>query len=274
MRSLIATLISAEELLAAGAALKEIDAYLAENTARRSAFCKALTKELCERVGMLMHILTFDGEPYAIYDHRYSVPLFLMSNGLTGRGVAETRQNIGKLIQYIDAEVTAPSGRFLTEKQEVETLEAVTARYPYFKIVGKERPLTILNLDNSNRQYNSVCSVGGLGEQSIVMMYHLKPGPDGNGSPIAVFLHELGHALHIAITGSVEVPEEFYKFQNVFSQKLSPGDPMAGDVFADCFAIAVMHGGPLQRHMPFEVDNIIGEMIRRFFTGLFQKYTQ
>ncbi len=34
----------------------------------------------------------------------------------------------------------------------------------------------------------------------------------------------LTDALHIAITGSVEVPEEFYKFQNVFSQKLSPGE--------------------------------------------------
>ncbi len=273
MRELIAELINAEELLSARSILKEIDVYLTDNTAKRPAACKALLKAMRERAAHLMHIYTLDRKPYSIYRPHFSVPLFLMSFGLSGKsGVKEVRGGIAKLIEFIDEYVTAPSGRCLTEEQAKAALAEVMRLYPYFEIVGKGRPLPIINLANTNRKYNSLCAMDANGANIMIVMFNLKPGEDGDCSPVAVFLHELGHALHISITGSEEVPPEFYQFQSVFSNKLAPGDPMAGEVFADTFALSVMHGGPLQSHMPFEVDAIVAEMVKRFYKGLFQKY--
>lgn len=266
MNRLISNLTNAADLSSAGELLKELDDFLEDNPTNRSAFCKLLSAAMCEQVGMIMDSNTLDNKHYVLYPPSSSIPLYMMANGLATGKVRDTRTSIRKQIEYIDRYVVAPSGNCLTTEREDEVLKILAAKFPYFEIVAKRHPLTILNLDSTDRRYNAMCTVGGLGKDSLILMYHMK---DSETSPEYVFLHELGHALQIALAG---VPREFLKFQSTFPNKLKPGDPIAADVFADAFAIAVMRGTALQQHLPFAPEELAGVRIDRFVEGLFKKY--
>ncbi|MHB9038971.1 MAG: hypothetical protein ACYC64_20220 [Armatimonadota bacterium] len=96
---------------------------------------------------------------------------------------------------------------------------------------------------------------------------------DSEISPEYVFLHELGHALQIALTGSKEiVPEEFILFHQALNSPLEQGNPDAPDVFADTFAMAVMRGTELSSHDPFNISDDLKGTFERLISGIFQRY--
>lgn len=265
---LIWDLLNAADLISAGKALKKIDAFLSENTADRSAFCKKLARTLTERVSSLMGCLMFESERYAVYPPAFSIPLYLTANGLALGGVRNTVQHIRKLMDYVDASIVAPSGNCLTKERAERVLQVLTAKFPYFDVTGK--PLNILLIDNSDRIYNSQCGVNSAADDCIILMFHMK---DNTLSPEYVFLHELGHALQIALTGSPEtVPGEFITFHQLLGNQLEQGDAGAPDLFADTFAMAVMRGTELSSCDPFELSDALKDVIERFITGLFRRY--
>ncbi|MHB1002092.1 MAG: hypothetical protein ACYC27_22865 [Armatimonadota bacterium] len=265
---LIWDLLDATDLITTGKALKDIDAFLSENATGRSAFCKKLSRILTDRVLSLMSCFLFDSDRYVIYPPAFSIPAYLMANGLASGKVCDTILHIRKLIDYIDASVVSPSGNCLTRERTERVLQVLMAKFPYFDVVSK--PLHILCIDNTDKHFNSQCGVSASGDECILLMFHMK---DSAISPEYVFLHELGHALQIALTGSPEiVPEEFIRFHQSLNSQLEQGNPDAPDVFADTFAMAVMRGTELSLHDPFELSDTLKGAIECFIAGLFQKY--
>lgn len=265
--NLIGDLLDATDLLTAGEVLKEIDAFLSENINSRSAFCRKLSKTLIDRALSLMSCSLFDSEKYVVYPPAFSIPIYLMANGLAVGRVRDTILHIRKLIEYVDAFVISPSGNCLTKERTERVLQVLMAKFPYFDVVS--RPLHILCIDNTDKRFNSQCGVNASGDECIILMFHMK---ESAISPEYVFLHELGHALQIALTGSPEiVPEEFIRFHQALNSQLEQDNPDAPDVFADTFAMAVMRGTELSSHDPFELSDTLKGAIERFIAGLFQK---
>ncbi|MHB9038658.1 MAG: hypothetical protein ACYC64_18570 [Armatimonadota bacterium] len=217
-----------------------------------------------------MNCLMFGGKRYIIYPPSFSIPAYLMANGLAVGKVRESTMHIRNLIDYIDTSITSPSGNCLTDERAERVLQVLVAKFPYFDIVSKHKPLNILCIDNTDKRYNSQCGINASGDECIILMFHMK---DSEISPEYVFLHELGHALQIALTGSdAIVPEEFIRFYQGLNSPLEQGNPDAPDVFADTFAMAVMRGTELSPHDPFHVsDNLKGAM-ERLITEIFQKH--
>jgi hypothetical protein len=266
--NLIWDLLDATDLIAAGEALKQIDAFLSENTAGRSAFCRKLSKTLTDRVSTLMGCFMFDEQRYVIYPPAFSVPIYLMAHGVASGKVRDTILHIRELIEYIDTSVTGPSGNRLTEKRAKRVLRVLVAKFPYFDVVSK--PLHILLIDNTDKRFNSQCGINASGDECIVLVFHMK---DSKLSPEYVFLHELGHALQIALTGSPEiVPEEFIRFHQALNTELDQGNPDAPEVFADTFAMAAMRGTELCSHDPFGFSDTLKGTFEHLVGGLFQKY--
>jgi hypothetical protein len=102
-------------------------------------------------------------------------------------------------------------------------------------------------------------------------MYNIK---DDSIAPEYVFLHELGHVLQVAITGSDQlVPEEFINFNNSLPNvNLKQGDCEAPDLFADTFAVAVMQGTCLHQFNPFPFSDQLNETFETFHTKLLEKH--
>lgn len=267
---LISELINTHDLFSACETLKKIDAYLSGIKTGRSSYCQSLCEYLCEWVIASSDIYAME-KPYKVVKPELSTQVYLTTFGFRTGKVMDTISCIRAAISNIEDGALAPSGNRLTPESAENVLDTMAGKMPYFEIIGKLGLLGVLLLNNSHKVYNSLCGVNAEGTRATVLMYHMK---DQTVSPEYVFLHELGHVLQIALCGPDEVPEEFYRFQSsFFPQPLERGTPIAAEVFADAFAVAVMHGTALQKHIPFELDaDVIGNMIERFFRDLMKNY--
>jgi hypothetical protein len=271
---MIYDLLRSEDLLEAKHHLEMIDKFLDRQDVNRSAFCKKLAQSLNEWLFLLSNENIFeDKKPeYYIYQTKVSLLYYLASNDLTLGRVREMRQNIKRLITYIDETSIPPSGRFLAVEKEEKILSVLFMKYPYLEIVSANRPLVVLNFNSTNRASNSFCGTDEGVKSSVILMYNMK---DNSVIPEYVFLHELGHALQIALTGSADdVPNEFIEFHNSmpYTEKINQGDKDATELFADTFAISVMRNTELSCFDPFHFSDSLNAHFEAFYFNLFDKY--
>ena len=209
---------------------------------------------------------------YLICEQQYSVPDYLISYGLALGKVREVRKNIKKIIADIDENITKPSGNHLSVEKEKIVLKTLTDKYPYWDALSISKPLVILNINNSHKLYNSICGVNDDATSFVIYMFNMK---DNSTAPEYVFLHELGHALQVALTGSdLLVPDEFIAFNKLLNKsfELTQGSYELAEVFADTFAISIMHDTDLSEFDPFDFPKKLNNAFAEFFTELFDTY--
>ena len=272
MTDMIQALIEAKDLLEANRHLKIIDDALEKQTVNRSEFCMDLSLAILEWAvrGKPDPVFETSHPNYYIYKPFSTVPAYLASFGVAVGKVRETRANIKKLIIDIEEKIVKPSGNYITVENEEKILSALTEKFPkYWHLVSAKRKLEIINVNNSHRQYNSTCGTNDDATAFILFMFNMK---DKTLLPDYVFLHELGHALQVAITGSyLDVPDEFLRFNNSLqSDNIAQGDSRAPELFADTFAIAVMRGSYLHDKNPFPFSDELNRVFERFYASFLE----
>ena len=273
MYDLIYNLVKSKDLLEANSLLKMIDRTLTNEDVNRPDYCKKLSQAIMQWAVMWIEGSIFTGvrSKYRIFPANRAIPYYLASFGLAVGKVRDTRKNIAKLIADIDKTIIEPSGISLSAEDEEEILSVLSTKFPFWEIVSPNSPLDILNINNSHRLFNSMCGASGDASSFVVYMFNMK---DDTAAPEYVFLHELGHALQIALTGSDSlVPTEFIEFNNTLPDvRMEQGDRGVPELFADTFAIAVMRGTDLWHYSPFPFSDALNELFEKFFTALFEKY--
>lgn len=120
-------------------------------------------------------------------------------------------------------------------------LAKVNVLFAYSERVLKNCPLDILIIDAQHdlRSAETTASFTGNGMQAIMRFYRSQN--DGL-NPAHIFLHELGHLLHMYLTKTIKsVPDSFSQYLNVLgvdTAKLSP--EQLPELFADAFLMAVI----------------------------------
>lgn len=112
-------------------------------------------------------------------------------------------------------------------------------------------PLRVFILPYADTRFNSSYNY----ETNAVVVNPNSIEPDS--SLEYIFLHELGHAYHLAFTGSEKVfPESFIKmFELSFNNKWSVVLPEhRSEIFADCFATTVVYNTSYSSLVPFCQD--------------------
>ena len=93
------------------------------------------------------------------------------------------------------------------------------------------------------RNGESIAVFGDDGCSGTIFLYRMRNDFGGRFTPVAVFLHELGHQLHFHLTGKLyKLPKSFYGHLNSLEadySNLSGADLL--EVFADTFLLAVIH---------------------------------
>jgi hypothetical protein len=271
---LVYEILKSDDLIEVSRQLKLIDEGLTNKTIDRSRYCKKLAQAVSEwSLFSRLESVFEDKKPdYYIHPPNRSVSLYLATHGLTSGKVREMRKNIKTLISNIDNEIIKPTGNYLTVDNGEKTLSILSDKFPYWKTVSPNAAIDILIMKNSHRLYNSLCGTDDNYKKFVVYMFNMK---DDSLRPEYVFLHELGHLLQMALTGSVLiVPDEFINFHNSTQyEKLEQGNPDAAEVFADIFAIAVMRGTVLSDFYPFSFPDVLNERFEKFFNELFNKYS-
>ncbi len=269
--TLVSNLLDAADLLTVRKTLEEIGIFLSESSTGRGALCKVLSKALLEQAMPFAGWTLLNSKRYVVYPPAVAIPIYLWMHGLAAGTMRDTAPRVRKLVGHIDACFAAPSGNRLTEARAKRVLHVLQAKFPYIDIVSKREPLRVFLFDNCHRQYNSEYGMGTKAGQHFVFMYHMR---DSEHSPEYVFLHELGHALHASINGTLDtVPEEFMRFDEAYGGRVKQGSPEAPEVFADLFAIAAMRGTELSAHDPFGFPDDFKGNVELFIKALLQKYS-
>ena len=273
MYDAIYDLINSNNLLEANNQLKFIDKALTNQDVNRSSFCKKFSQAIIEniRMGMIDFIFEETKPKYRIYPSYSTISAYLFTFGLAFGKVRETRTNIKKVIFDIDKNIIEPSGNYLSIEKEKTILSILTEKYPhYWQFVSTDKPLGIININNTHRLFNSICGASEDTSSVVIYMFNMK---ENLLAPEYVFLHELGHALQISLTGSdILVPEEFIIFNNSLPDvDLKQGDSEAPELFADTFAIAVMRNTILNEYNPFPFSDALNEAFELFHTKLFNR---
>ena len=155
----------------------------------------------------------------------------------------------------------------ITETEIKRVLNAAQKSYRLLDIIAPNKPLKILRFDYSHTVYNSQC---GLSDDktrpATIMVYH--PRETKTYDRVFIFAHELGHALHKALTGDVSIaPEGFDTFNKPYAAKLGSVHDMQ-ECFADAAALAILNIKGLGTHFPTQWSKDISPNFAWYFRGL------
>jgi hypothetical protein len=164
------------------------------------------------------------------------------------------------------AEFVEPLLPSITLKEIRAVLRAAQKAFRMVDIVAPQTPLKILRLDCSHVIHNAECGVSdGASRQSVIMLYH--PRAEYIHDRVFIFAHELGHALHLALTGNVGIiPEGYDHFNASLGVTMSTLEEKQ-EGFADAAAYAILSCG-LEEHLPAEFNRAFSPAFVRYFKSI------
>lgn len=120
-----------------------------------------------------------------------------------------------KMIEMFDTESLDPKTVGLSKEQVDEVIDYLQSKYRLFDIITYKTELEIFLFNNSHIQFNSICEVfsDAREPETYCKRYILTfASRSEEYDPYQVLLHEIGHALQVALTHQVMiVPESFIK---------------------------------------------------------------
>jgi hypothetical protein len=176
-------------------------------------------------------------------------PIMLLAASVPiGGAPVDVMAGLKNFIKRCD-EFTPPVHTAIELAEIKRVLTAAQKTYRLLDILAPTDPLKILRFDNSHKVHNSECGIpdNGAGNATI-LLYH--PHRDGLYDRVFIFAHELGHALHLALTCDIDVlPDGFDEFNKSVGQK---PDTLKDEqeAFADAVALAILNVKGLGTHFP------------------------
>ena len=220
------------------------------------------------------------GEPYltaprgsknnaVIVSPEYSPVMLLFScvpvNGSPNEIIDGLRKFISRCGEFIppvyEAIATAEINRVLNAAQKA---------YRILDVIAPEEPVKILRFNNSHIKYNSQCGIpDDSGRAAVIFLFH--PRANDVYDRVFIFAHELGHALHLALTRDIEVlPDGFEQFnRSIHVDIKSTGEGQ--EAFADAVALAVLNVKGLGTHFPTQFSKDISPCFARYIKGVIEK---
>jgi hypothetical protein len=112
-----------------------------------------------------------------------------------------------------------PIEQAISEDEITAVLSVAQRRFHILDIIAPDKPLRILRLSNSHKEMNSAYGVPTtLNSAGTIMLYH--PRDIEVHDRIFIFAHELGHALHFAMTKDIDVfPDGVDKLNELFGMR-------------------------------------------------------
>ena len=135
--------------------------------------------------------------------------------------------------------------------------KTINQKIPEFNNILSNIDLDILILDYTDKNVNSATVPSQNFKKFKILCFCMKDNDEyksGALNPIYVFLHELGHIICWLVTSEYKkTPNSFFQDIGKYFIGLTPDNPDALEVFADCFAMAIMYNTPLNKYNPFSM---------------------
>jgi hypothetical protein len=169
-------------------------------------------------------------------------------------------------------EFTAPMEDIVTEEEMHMVLDSAQEKFRILNIIAPVKPLIIMSLNNSHYVRNCECGIadGPASRESVIFVYH--PRDVSICDRLFIFAHEVGHSLHLALTGDVEViPDGFDEFNEALDIKLQT-TLQKQEAFADVTAFAILGSGSLKKHLPHPFTEPSLDAFNRYISYVTNNY--
>ena len=183
----------------------------------------------------------------------------------------EFYKGLAKLSARCD-EFIEPLEDIISTEEMIMVLDSAQKKFGALDIIAPVKPLNILSFNNSHKVFNCECGVGDTpsGRESVIFVYH--PREAAPCDRVFIFAHEIGHALHIALTGNVLViPDGFDGFNEKLEIVLN-NVAEKQEAFADVAAFAILNSGNLKKHLPHPFSKPMLDCFERYINGVTRNY--
>lgn len=189
------------------------------------------------------------------------------------------RERLEAFNLFVQENILPPVGNFISVSEIDMVMNAVSKKYPLWRRMFVDSKLTILRLNNTHKEMNSMCNashkIGDATKFSYELyLFHTKDFEQGH--PVYIFLHELGHILQIEAAHDPSlVPESFIKFSNDMTGKELTQGEFAPELFADAFAMAMMQTFGWKEYDTFDiVSDSVKELFKHYMEQLMVRMEQ
>lgn len=177
-----------------------------------------------------------------------------------------------KFVELCDG-FTPPICDAISASEIKRVLSSAQRTYRLLDIIAPKEPLRILRFANSHAVYNSQCGIPSDNSQATVFSFH--PNDVSVFDRLCIFAHELGHALHLSLTGDVGIiPRGFAEFNKSIGVNLETLKEQQ-EGFADSVALAILNTKGLRSHLPTEWSKSMsyshGKYLRELCTATLRK---
>ena len=178
-------------------------------------------------------------------------PVFLMLTVVPESGSAENI--IRGLKEFVKrcSEFSDPESECISEK-EIHMVLKRAQNLGVLDMITQNRALKIISLANTHYIHNSECGIVEKAlstPEAIIFVYH--PHGEIFCDKVFVFSHEIGHGLHLALTGDVEIiPDGFDAFNKSIGVEESFDDDTIKEAFADVVAFALLGKKEYKKYIP------------------------
>ncbi len=204
---------------------------------------------------LLYHLSRFNELGYQVFLGNSIAAPFLLTNWLLYDTGEDNYQHLRNLADKIRSLFEPSMAIGISEERVHQLMAHVEQRFGYCSSVLKDRPLRIIVSDDGFKEGNSlVMSLQITGEvdyterKDIVILTR----PKDNISPEFVFLHELGHMLHLRLTQRYDIftpPSSFdFIINQIFSKSIDKPDGIKAELFAECFAMAALYNSKYSQY--------------------------
>lgn len=237
-----------------------------------NAYCQAdyaqLYQELQLRYEQQIFSVFLDGHPtWSIVQGEIAYTLLLYHNWNFSKDWAENARQMTAIAQEIEQHYSDTEKMPISMEAAETVMRVVERTYLFSRHIWKEHHTLIFLLPATHRAEDSFCRcyerAGGRMQADI---YLLVPHKDLSATSQSILLHEIGHMINLALTGTMEVqPDDFQVVSALLHLNLDGVD--CKEFFAHCFALSLLIEPELNSADPFTmVPKTDKKVFRSYFT--------
>lgn len=235
-------------------------------------YCQAdyvqLYQELQLRYEQQIFSAFLDGHPsWSIVQGEAAYTLLLYHNWRFSRDRAENARQMIVIAQEIEQHYSDTEKMPISMEAAETVVRAVERTYLFSRHIWKEHHTLIFLLPAIHKTADSFCRCYQSADGKIQTdIYVLVPHKDLSATPQSILLHEIGHIINLALTGTMKVqPDDFQVVSSVLHLNLDGVDNK--EFFAHCFAMSLLMEPELNSADPFTmVPKMDKTIFRTYFT--------
>ena len=211
------------------------------------------------------------GHPcWSIAEGQTALDMMLYRNWRFSRSAAENRQQFLHFTKELEQDFIPSDAAYWSEALVSQTMQIADHTYDLTHSVFQGRHFFIFLLPAMHRTEDSFCRCLQTEEGSCGDIYLTIPHDPTPATPQSILLHELGHCVHMALTGGLQcLPPGFPAAFSCFPTLVEKPANFTAEILAHCFAMSVLIDPALQAYDPFSmIDLQDKQLFQRYFMNL------